>query len=133
MIKTPNFISSNAHISLRKHILLIFCIFVFFTKLFLACEYANAGTTTSNGLFIAADVAYIDYAAHLNSMPKPNNETLLYFSRIENFTITLNQNGDFYEIEFMPKLHEKYIIAGGGGKYLINKKNFSIHERIFYK
>jgi hypothetical protein len=113
--------------------LLIFRIFVIFTKLFLICEYANAEPTTSNGIFVAADVAYMNYSAHLNSMPKPNDESLLYFYRIENFTIILNQNKDFYEIEFMPKSSEKYIIAGGGAKYLINKKNFSIHERIFYK
>jgi hypothetical protein len=101
--------------------------------MFVFCNLAYAEPSSLSSIFIAGNIAYRDFNIHLLRQTIQNDEVLIFYSKIENYTIIISNEDEFYKILFIPRLHDVYSLRGGGGEYLINKKNFSIHKRIFYK
>jgi hypothetical protein len=60
-----------------------------------------------------------------------NNKNLNFYSKIENFNISLEDDENYYVVIFTPKQLKGANTLGGGVKYKIDKRNHIIVEKIF--
>jgi hypothetical protein len=95
------------------------------------CFANNDEAQSISNIFIAADIAYKDYSKGLYKMPHFNDATATFYSKIENFKITIEDNEDCYTITFSPKQTKKFKILGHGASYKINKRDYIILEKVF--
>jgi hypothetical protein len=95
------------------------------------CFANNDEVHSVSNIFVAADIAYKDYSKDLYKMPHFNDATLIFYSKIENFNISIEDNENCYTITFSPKQTKKFKILGHGVKYKLNKRDYIILEKIF--
>jgi hypothetical protein len=112
-----------------------------FTRLFacmayfllLSVSHAMDNKQPISDIFIAADVAYKDHDAYLRGLKKHDDEASIFYSKIENFSISLKEEGKYYVIIFTPISVKEFSILGGGVKYKIDKHTYRIVGKIFFQ
>jgi hypothetical protein len=95
----------------------------------------------SPDIFVAGNVAYKDFLDFLaesyhrvkDRSGEDSYDFLIFMTRIESYHINLEDNGEFFMVEFIPKDFGGNTSRGGGGIYKIRKNDFGIEEREFYR
>jgi hypothetical protein len=113
-----------------------------FVRLFVGIAYflllstshaMDNGKQSISDIFVAADVAYKDYNAHLHEINTPNEKVYSFYSKIENFSISVKEEEKYYMITFTPIFVKEFSILGGGGTYKIDKHTYRIVEKVFFQ
>ena len=97
------------------------------------CFANNDEVQSVSDIFVAADIAYKDYSKDLSKTPHFSDATSTFYSKIENFNISIEDNEDCYTITFSPKQTKNFKILGHGVRYKLNKRDYIIVEKVFYQ
>lgn len=104
----------------------IICLLCFVVALLTARAQAGDFHSTLTGpAFKATLVAYDKFKSEIAKESK-YGELGIFLSKIENYDVAINEEGDAFSIEFTPRLYQGGHLKGGGAEYLISKKDYAV-------